>query len=101
MKKVTFNVRKMDKELNDAIKSAYPHDSVDTKNEIINRNLTLKITLNERRLKKWRKFERKKRVIKSPKRSSKAPDFVELALKRLQFQNVTYNRKYRKNVIND
>ena len=40
---------KMDKKLNDTIKSAYP---VDIKNEIINRNLTLKIILNERRVKK-------------------------------------------------
>ena len=46
---------KMDKELNDTIKSAYPENSVDIKNEIINRNLTLKIVLNERRVRKWRK----------------------------------------------
>ena len=40
-------------------------------------------------------------MIKSPKRSSKVSDFVELALKRSQFQNVTDNREYRKNVAND
>ena len=56
---------KMDKELNDTIKSAYPENSVNIKIEIINRNLRLKITLNERRVKKWRKCMRKKRVIKS------------------------------------
>ena len=85
---------KNDKELNDTIKSAYPENSEEIKNEIINRNLTIKITFYERRVKKWRKFKRKKRTIKSPKRSSKVSDFVEIALKRSQFQNVTDNRKY-------
>ena len=42
---------KMGKELNDTIKSAYLENSVDIKNEIINRNLTLQITLNESRVK--------------------------------------------------
>ena len=70
---------KTDKELNDTIKSAYPENSKEIENEIINRNLTFNITLNERRVKKWRKFKRKKRTIKS--------------LKRLQFQNVTENKK--------
>ena len=93
---------KMDKELNGTIKSAYPENSVDIENEIINRNLTLKIVLNERRVIKWRKkFKQKNRVIKFPKRSSKVPDFVELTLKRSQFLNVADNRKNRKNVTND
>ena len=39
---------KIDKELSDTIKSAYPENSEEIKNEIINRNLTFKITLNER-----------------------------------------------------
>ena len=43
---------KMEKELNDTIKSAYPENSEEIKNEIIKRNLTLKITLNEKRAKK-------------------------------------------------
>ena len=92
---------KIDKELSDTIKSAYPENSEEIKNEIINRNLTFKITLNERRVNKWRKFKRKKRTIKSPKRSSKVSDFVEIALKRSQFQNVTDNRKYRQNLTKD
>ena len=92
---------KMDKELNDTIKSGYPENSEEIKNDTINRNLTLKTPLNERRVKKWRKFERKKRVIKSPKRSSRVSDFVEIALKRLQFQKITDNRMYRKNFIKD
>ena len=92
---------KMDKELNDTIKSEYPENSLDIKNIIINLNLTLKITLNERRVSNWRNFKRKKHVIKSQKRSSKVSDFVKLALKRSQFQNVTDKRKCRKNVTND
>ena len=51
--------------------------------------------------KRERKFKQKKSVIKFPKRSSKVSDFVELALKRSQFQSVTDNRKYRKNVTKD
>ena len=37
----------------------------------------------------------------SPKRFSKVSDFVEIALKRSQLQNVTENRKYRKNFTKD
>ena len=40
-------------------------------------------------------------MIKSQKQSSKVSDFVKLALKRSQFQNVTDKRKCRKNVTND
>ena len=40
-------------------------------------------------------------MIKSPKQSSKVSDFVEIALKRSQFQNVTDNRKYRQNLTKD
>ena len=40
-------------------------------------------------------------MIKSPKRSPKVSDFIELSLKRSQFQNVSGNRKYRRNVTND
>ena len=92
---------KIDKELNDTIRSAYPENSEEIKIEIIHRNLTFKITFYERRVKKWRKFKRKKRTIRSPKRSSKVSDFVEIALKRSQFQNVTDNRKYRQNLTKD
>ena len=84
---------KIDKELNGTIKSVYPEDSEDIKNEIINRNLTLKITLNERRVKKWRKFKQKKRAFKSRKGSSKVSDFVEIALKRSQFQTIDSTEK--------
>ena len=92
---------KIDKELSDTIKSAYPENFEEIKNEINDRNLTFKITLNERRVNKWRKFKRKKRTIKSPKRPSKVSYFVEIALKRSQFQNVIDNRKYRKNLAKD
>ena len=40
-------------------------------------------------------------MIKSSKRSSEVSDFIELALKRSKSQNVTDNKKYRKNVTND
>ena len=40
-------------------------------------------------------------MIKYPERSSQVSDFVKLALKRSQFQNVTDKRKCRKNVTND
>ena len=45
---------------------------------------------------KWRKFKRKKRAVKSQLGSSKVSDFVELALQRSKFSNVTDNRKRRK-----
>ena len=92
---------KIDKELNDTIKSANSENSEDKKNEIINQSLTLKFTLNERKVKECGKCNRKKRVIRSPKRHSKVSDFVELALERTQFQKVTDNRKDRKNVAKD
>ena len=65
-------------------------------NEIMGRNITLKITLTEKRKKKWRKFKRKKRAVKWQIGSSKVSDFVELALQRPTFSNVTDNRKQRK-----
>ena len=43
---------KIDKGSNDTIKSGYPENSVDMKNEIINQNLTLKVTLNDKRVRK-------------------------------------------------
>ena len=41
---------KIDKELNDTIKSANSENSEDKKNEIINQSLSLKFTLNERKV---------------------------------------------------
>ena len=59
--------------------------------------LLWKITLRERRKEKWKKFKRKKSVVRQPKRSSnKVSDFIELALQRSKFKNVTDNRKLRK-----
>ena len=54
---------KMNKELNGTIKSAYSENSADIKNEIINRKLTLKITLNGRRIKSGENSSEKKGVI--------------------------------------
>ena len=59
--------------------------------------LLWKITLREKRKEKWKKFKRKKSVVRQPKRSSnKVSDFIELALQRSKFKNVTDNRKLRK-----
>ena len=89
----------MNRDLNEIINSTNPENPEELKNEIINRNLTLKVTLNERRVKKWRKFKRKKRVIKSPRRTSKVSDYVEIALRRSMMKNVTDNRKHREKIL--
>ena len=60
--------------------------------------LLWKITLRERRKEKWKKFKRKKSVVRQPKRSSnKVSDFIELTLQLSKFNNVTENRKLKKN----
>ena len=79
----------------------FPENHTDIKNEIINRNFTLKITLNERRKKKWKKFKRRKRVIRTPRKQTKVSDFVEVALERSKYVNVTDNRKQRKRTTRD
>ena len=67
------------------------------KADFIEHNVTLKITLRGRRIKKWQKFKRKKRIISQPERcSKKASDFVALALQRSKCENVTDNRKQQK-----
>ena len=70
----------------------------DIKNDIINRNLTLKITLNDRRKKKWQKFKRNKRVIRTPRKSTKVPEFAEIALELPKHVHVTDNMKHRKRI---
>ena len=52
------------------MRSENPVNYTDIKADIIERNVTLKITLMERWKKKWQKFKRKKRVVRQPKRSS-------------------------------
>ena len=90
---------KMDRDLNDIIRTTNPESVEEIKNEIMNRNLTLKVTLNERRVRKWHKFKRKKRVAKSTRRTSKVSDYVEIALRRPTMKNVTDNRKHRKRIL--
>ena len=85
----------MENDFDEVVRTSYPHNYADMKNEIIGRNITLKIKLSERGKKKWRKFKRKKRAVKSQIDSSKVSDFVELALQRSKFSNVTDNRKQR------
>ena len=88
--------KKLENDFDEVLRTSYPHNYTDMKNEIMGRNITLKITFRGRRKKKWRKFKRKKRAVKSQIGSSKVSDFVELALQRSKFSNVTDNRKPRK-----
>ena len=88
--------KKMENDFEEVLRTSYPHNYTDMKNEIIGHNITLKITLSERRKKKGQKFTRKKGAVKSQIDSSKVSDFAELALQRSKFSNVTDNRKQRK-----
>ena len=87
---------KLENDFDEVVRTSHPHNYTNMMNEIIGRNITQKITLSERRKKKWRKIKRKKRAVKSEIGSSKVSDFVELALQRSTFSNVTDNRKQRK-----
>ena len=79
----------------------FPQKHTDIKNDIITRNLTLKVTLNDRRKKKWQIFKRKNRVIRTPRKSTKVFGFAEVALERSKYVNVTDNRKHRRRIIKD
>ena len=83
----------MENDFDEVLRISYPHNYTDMKNEIMGRNIILKITLSERRKQKWQKFKRKMRAVKSQIGSSKVSDFAELALQRSDFINVTDNRK--------
>ena len=88
---------KMENKFEQVLRAENPVDYTDIIADIIERNVTLKITLRKRSKNKWRKFKRKKRVVRQPKRSSNnVLDFTELALQRSIFKNVTENRKQRK-----
>ena len=78
----------------------FPQNHTYIKNDIISRNLTLKITLSDRSKKKWREFKGKN-VIRTPRKSTKVSDFVEVALACSKYANVTDNRKHRKKIIRD
>ena len=88
---------KFDKDLT----TNFPQILTDMKNNITSCNLTLKIILSDTRKKKWRKFKGKTRVIITPGKSTKMSDFVEVALERSKYVNVTGNRKYRKRISKD
>ena len=68
--------KKLENECDEVLRISYPHNYTDMKNEIMRRNITLKITLSERRRKKWRKFRRKKGAVKSQLGSSQVSHFV-------------------------
>ena len=87
----------MENEFEQVLRAENPVNYTDIRAEIIESNVALKITFRERRKKKWRKFKKKKRVVRQPKRSSNnVSDFIELALQRSKFKNFTDNRKQRK-----
>ena len=87
----------MENDFEEVLRTSYPHNYTDMNNEIMGRNITLKITLSERRKMKWPKSKRKKRAVNSQIGRSKVSDFVELASQRSKCSNVTDNRKQRKN----
>ena len=88
---------KMENKFEQVLRAENPVNYTDIKVNIIECNVTLKITLTKRWKKKWQKFKRKKRVVRQPKRSSnKVSDFIELTLQLSKFNNVTENRKLKK-----
>ena len=44
---------KLENDFDEVLRTSYPHNYTDMMNEIMGRNITLKITLSERRKKKW------------------------------------------------
>ena len=85
--------KNLENDFDEVLRISYSHNYTDMKNEIMGRNIILKITLSERRKQKWQKFKRMMRAVKSQIVSSKVSDFAELALQRSNFINVTDNRK--------
>ena len=57
--------KKLENDFDEVLRTSYSQNYTDMKNEIMRRNITLKITLSETRKKKSRKFKRKKRAVKS------------------------------------
>ena len=62
----------MENDFDEVLRTSYSHNYTDMKNEIMGCNITLKITLSEKRKRKWWKFfKRKKCAVKSQIGSSK------------------------------
>ena len=93
--------QELENKFNKDLITKFLQNHIDIKNDTINSNLALEITLSNRKKRKWRKFKRKKCVIRTPRKFKKVSDFVEVALDRSKSVNVTDNRKYRKRVIKD
>ena len=93
--------QELENKFNKDLITNFPQNHTDIKNDIISRNLTLTTTLSDRRKKKWWKFKRKNRVIRTPRKSTKVSDFAEVALARSKYVNVTDNRKYRRRISKD
>ena len=75
--------QELEKKFNKDQITNFPQNANDIKNYIISLNLNLKITLSNKRKKNWRKFKRK------PRKSIKESYYVEVALERSQYVNVT------------
>ena len=57
--------KNLENDFDEVLRISYPLNYTDIKNEIMGRNIILKITLSERRKKKWQKFKRKMSAVKS------------------------------------
>ena len=93
--------QELENKFNKDLITNFPQNHIDVQKDIISRNLTLTITLSYRRKKKWRQFKRKNRVIRTPRKSTKMFDFVEVALERSEYVNATDNRKHIKRISKD
>ena len=88
--------QELENKFNKDLITNFPQNHTDIKNDIISQNLTLRITLSDRRKKKWLKCKRKNCVMRTLRRSTRVFDFVEVTLARSKYVNVTSNRKHRK-----
>ena len=57
--------KNLENDFDEVLRISYPLNYTDIKNEIMGCNIILKITLSERRKKKWQKFKRKMSAVKS------------------------------------
>ena len=93
--------QELENKFNKDLITNFPQNHTDVQKDIISRNLALTITLSYRRKKKWRQLKRKNRGMRTPRKSTKMFDIVEVALERSKYVNATDNRKHIKRIIKD
>ena len=93
--------QELENKFNKDLITNFHQNHTDIKNDIISQNLALKITLSDRRKKKWLKCKIKNCVMRTLCRSTRVFDFVEVTLARSKYVNVTSNRKHRKRISKD